>query len=279
MQLVRRPHERPIFVSVARDASERQKIDRMKSEFISTVSHELRTPLTSIRGSLGLVVGGAVGPVNESTLKLIGIAYTNSERLVRLINDILDIEKFESGSMRFDLQPHTVHSLLEQAVDTNRAYGEQLGVRLHLSPDSPDVLVNVDPDRFQQIMSNLLSNACKFSAAGAAVEIAAKLDGNALRISVSDDGPGIPLEFRSKIFGKFSQADSSDTRQKNGTGLGLSIVKAMVEKHNGSVTFDSTVGVGTTFHLTLPVAPARAFTSAATAAPPIALEADQRPCL
>ncbi|MEO8627886.1 MAG: PAS domain S-box protein, partial [Betaproteobacteria bacterium] len=255
MQLVRRPHELPMFISVARDASERKKLDRMKNEFVSTVSHELRTPLTSIRGSLGLIAGGAAGELSAQAKKLVAIAYNNSERLVRLINDILDMEKIESGNMRFDLQPHRVRPLLEQAVDATRAYGEQLHVSFKIVGEIPDLTILADSDRFMQVMANLLSNAAKFSPSPGVVEVRANRVGvarRAIRISVTDHGPGIPLDFRDKIFGKFSQADSSDSRQKGGTGLGLSIIKAIVEKHGGEVGFDSEIGSGTTFYVSFP---------------------------
>jgi len=257
MQLIRQAgDEHGLFISLTRSAVERKKIERMKNEFVSTVSHELRTPLTSIRGSLGLIAGGAVGELSEQAKKLVAIAHNNSERLVRLINDILDMEKIESGKMRFDMQLHRIRPLLEQAVEANRAYGEQLGVQFQIQAAVPEVVVPLDSDRFMQVMANLLSNAAKFSPSGGTVDIAAEQRDGAVRIYVSDDGPGIPEEFRSKIFGKFSQADASDSRQKGG-GLGLSIVRAIMEKHNGQVGFESQVGFGTTFHVSFPMAQER----------------------
>ena len=254
MQLIRQAgDEHGLFISLTRSAVERKKIERMKNEFVSTVSHELRTPLTSIRGSLGLIAGGAVGELPEQARKLVAIAHNNSERLVRLINDILDMDKIESGKMRFEMQPHRIRPLLEQAVEANRAYGEQLGVQFQIQAAAPDAVVLLDSDRFMQVMANLLSNAAKFSPSGGTVEIGVEQRNGAVRICVSDHGAGIPEEFRSKIFGKFSQADASDNRQKGGTGLGLSIVRAIMEKHNGQVGFESQVGSGTTFHVSFPV--------------------------
>ena len=252
MQIIRRPGETGMFLSVTRDASERKKIDRMKNEFVSTVSHELRTPLTAILGSLGLIAGGVAGELPEQARKLIEIAHTNGERLVRLINDILDMEKIESGKMRFDLQPQRIQPLLEQAVEANRAYGDRFGVRFEIRGEVPDRMVALDSDRFMQVMANLLSNAAKFSPHGGTVEIATEVRDRGVRINVIDQGPGIPEDFRDKIFGKFCQADASDSRQKGGTGLGLSIVKAIVEKHGGEVGFDTQLGSGTTFHVTFP---------------------------
>jgi PAS domain S-box-containing protein len=250
LQIVRRPGEDSLFVWISRDATERKKIDRIKNEFVSTVSHELRTPLTSIRGSLGLIVGGAAGELTEQAANLVRIAYNNSERLVRLINDILDIEKIESGKMRFELQPHRIGPLLALALEANRHYGEQLGVRFEVLGEIPDCVVSADSDRFMQVMSNLLSNAAKFSPSPGTVQIRTTRQEGALRIDVIDHGPGIPEDFRDKIFGKFCQADSSDTRQKGGTGLGLSIAKAIVEKHGGQIGFHTQIGIGTTFHVT-----------------------------
>jgi len=265
MQLVRQTgEEHGLFISLTRSAVERKKIERMKNEFVATVSHELRTPLTSIRGSLGLIAGGAVGELSEQARKLVSIAYNNSERLGRLINDILDMEKIESGKMRFELQPHRIRPLLEQAVEATRAYGEQLGVQLLLRGPLSDALVPLDSDRFMQVVANLLSNAAKFSPHGGVVEITTQHGDGSVRVLVSDRGPGIPEEFRSKVFDKFSQADASDTRQKSGTGLGLSIVKAIMEKHGGEIGFETEVGAGTTFYVTFP-APEVSETSASHA--------------
>lgn len=238
-------------IGVARDADERTRIERMKNEFVSTVSHELRTPLTSIRGSLGLIAGGAVGAVPEQVGKLVQIAHDNSERLMRLINDILDIEKIESGRMHFELRAHALPTLIAQALTTNAPYGEQWGVRFDTTGSMPEVEVLADGDRFMQIMANLLSNAAKYSPRGSVVSVAAVHIGTMIRISVHDRGPGIPEAFRSQIFGKFRQADSSDSRRKGGTGLGLSIAKALVEMHGGEIGFESAPTTGTTFHFTL----------------------------
>jgi len=240
------------FTGMVRDITERKKIDRLKSEFVSTVSHELRTPLTSIRGSLGLVLGGVTGELPAPSKNLLDIAYRNTERLVRLINDILDIEKIESGKMSFEMKPQYLMPIIEQAIETSRAYGDQYGVSFELVATLPEAKVYVDHDRLTQVMTNLLSNAAKFSQQNGRVEISVTSSQGKFRVSVSDHGEGIPDAFRSKIFQKFSQADASDTKKKGGTGLGLSITKAMIEQMGGSMGFDSQVGVGSCFYFELP---------------------------
>ncbi|HVY08433.1 MAG TPA: PAS domain S-box protein [Burkholderiales bacterium] len=253
MQIVRRPDEPGTFISVARDATERKKVDQLKNEFVSTVSHELRTPLTSIRGSLGLLAGGVVGELPAQARELVDVANANAERLIRLINDILDIEKIESGKMRFVMQPLALAQLMKTVLAENRGYGEQFGVRFVLRDPVPDVRIRADSDRILQVMANLLSNAAKFSPRNAEVEIGILVTSGSVRISVRDHGGGIPEEFRERIFAKFSQADASDNRKLGGTGLGLSIAKAIIEKHSGNIGFTSGTD-GTVFHFDLPLA-------------------------
>ncbi|WP_448561266.1 PAS domain S-box protein [Trichothermofontia sp.] len=238
-----------------RDITEQTRIERLKDEFVSMVSHELRTPLTSIRGSLGLILGGVSGDVPEQTRMLLEIAYKNSERLITLINDILDIEKIESGRIDFNLQPLELTPLLTQAIATNQTYADQFQVRLVLTETVP-VRVNADPDRLLQVLTNLLSNAAKFSPTGSVVEVSAqRLESRTdwVRVAVRDYGPGIPAAFIPHIFQKFAQADSSNTRQKGGTGLGLSITKAIVERLGGTIGFETEPGIGTTFYFDLPL--------------------------
>ena len=241
-----------MFTGIVRDITERQKIDRMKHEFVSTVSHELRTPLTSIRGSLGLIAGGAMGEIPSAVRQLIDIAYNNSERLVRLINDILDIEKIESGKISMTLQVQPIMRLIDQALEANRGYAEQYGVRFVITHRQDGNVVKVDSDRFMQVMANLLSNAAKFSPRGGVVSVGVVNVVGRVRVSVNDQGSGIPVQFRDKIFQKFTQADSSDTRKKGGTGLGLAICKALVECMNGSIGYDTQIDGGTTFYFDLP---------------------------
>jgi PAS domain S-box-containing protein len=240
------------FSSLGNDVTELKRIDRMKSEFVSTVSHELRTPLTSIRGSLGLVWGGVTGELPAQAKNLVGIAQSNCERLIRLINDILDSEKIESGKMSFELRPMELEPLLEQALAANEGFAEQHGVKLVMGRMESPVQVCVDSDRLIQVVTNLLSNAIKFSMPGSAVQVALRTDAGRARVEITDNGPGIPDEFRQRIFQKFSQADSSDTRKKGGTGLGLSISKAIIERMDGTIGFTTESQVGTTFFFELP---------------------------
>jgi PAS domain S-box-containing protein len=245
--------EQGLIYAVARDIEDQKQIERMKNDFISVVSHELRTPLTSIRGALGLLAGGVAGELPEKARTLLNIAAKNSDRLGRLINDILDIEKIESGKMGFRFAPQDVMGLLELAVESNRSYAEAYEVELRIAAGISDVRVWADADRFQQVVTNLLSNAAKFSPRGGVVEIAGtRASGGRVLISVTDHGRGISPEFQDRIFEKFAQADTSSTRQKGGTGLGLSISKAIVERHGGRIWFESEPGVTTTFFFDLP---------------------------
>jgi PAS domain S-box-containing protein len=245
--------DKRLFTGIMRDITERVKVERMKNEFISTVSHELRTPLTSISGSLALLVGGAIGELPDTFKQLIEIAYKNCERLILLVNDILDMEKINAGKMEMQMQPLKLIPLLEQAIEGNRAYGEQFKVSYLLANASPDVMIMVDMNRMLQVLANLLSNAAKFSPIGGKVWISVKQIGMHIRVEVNDNGSGIPEQFKTRIFQKFAQADSSDTRKKGGTGLGLSITKSIIENMGGSLGFDSQPNVLTTFFFEFPV--------------------------
>jgi signal transduction histidine kinase len=232
------------------------RLHKAKTEFVSTVSHELRTPLTSIKGSLGLVQSGVFGELPEAFKPMIDIAYNNSDRLVRLINDLLDIEKMEAGKMDFHLAPVDLAALLRQSVAENAGYALTHNVSFKLVEPLASVKVTGDKDRLLQVMANLLSNAAKFSPPQGVIEVGLTRQDGMIRISITDHGPGIPENFQSKIFQKFSQADSSDAGHKGGTGLGLSICRAIVERHGGTIGFTTREGVGTSFHFGLPEDPA-----------------------
>lgn len=239
-------------VAVVRDITERRRVAEMKDAFVSTVSHELRTPLTSIAGSLGLLAGGAAGELPDKAARLIGIAHSNSQRLVRLINDILDVEKLESGKLVMSMSPLDLRDIASRAIEGVRGYADQLGVTLSLAGGDA-APVRGDADRLIQVVTNLLSNAAKFSPSGGEVTVTVNPETRVARLSVADRGPGIPEEFRSRIFSKFAQADSTDTRAKGGTGLGLAIAREIAERHGGRLWFESAEGDGATFHLDLPL--------------------------
>jgi PAS domain S-box-containing protein len=241
-----------LVLSAIIDISERKRMERMKDEFVSTVSHELRTPLTSIAASLGLLLGGAVGDLPEAAARLIRIAENNSQRLVRLINDILDIEKIESGKIEFQFKRLEVRALVEQVIEASRGYADNFNTRVRLEAATAAAEVYADPDRLAQVITNLLSNAIKFSPAAGEVVVTVEQYSGTVRIAVRDHGHGIPSEFRPRIFQKFAQADASDARQKGGTGLGLSIVKQIVTRLGGTVTFEDATGGGTAFYVDLP---------------------------
>jgi len=234
------------------DLSERNRNEQLKDEFVANVSHELRTPLTSIAGALSLLVGNAGDTLPSATLRLLKIAQANSQRLVRLVNGILDIEKIESGKVVFVLKRVKARALAEEAIEANRGFAEGFGVRIRLDALADAGDLRGDPDWLLQVITNLLSNAIKFSPPGEEVVIGIEKRGENVRISVRDHGYGVPDDFKARIFGKFTQADTSDARQKGGTGLGLSIVKQIVTRLGGTVGFDDAPGGGAIFHVELP---------------------------
>ena len=249
--LEERVEQRTAALSQAMQDAERA--NRVKSEFLSTVSHELRTPLTAIAGSIGLLSGGALGPLPPAIQGMLDIAQKNSQRLTFLINDLLDMEKLLAGKLNFDMEGQELMPLVEQSLADNQAYAGQYGVRYVLAKRLDGVSVEVDAQRLQQVMANLLSNGAKFSPAGSIVSVEVCMHQGRVRVSVCDKGEGVPAEFQGRIFQKFSQADASDTRQKGGTGLGLAITRELVERMDGKVGFESEAGEGARFFFELPI--------------------------
>ncbi len=239
-------------VIVFRDITDRKETKRMKSEFISTVSHELRTPLTSIRASLGFITAGVLGDLPEKAARMADIAQKNTERLISIVNDLLDMDKIQLGRMDFRFAELDLHELAERSLASNQPFADECGVVFEFAGCPEGALVNGDSDRLEQALANLLSNAAKFSSHGKAVKVGVFADDERVRVSVSNQGPGIPDEFHDKIFERFSQADSSDARQKGGTGLGLAITKSIIEEHGGRIWFESSAGGETTFFFEIP---------------------------
>ena len=247
---------RRMFTGIVRDITERKRIEQLKSEFVSTVSHELRTPLTSIRGALGLVAGGRVGEISSEAKEMINIALNNSGRLVRLINDILDVEKIQPGKLDFEIQRLDLSRVIKDAKAANDGFALEHDSRIVLAGEPEPVLVYADSDRLAQVFANLISNAVKFSPAGEAVDIHTHMTADRVKVEVRDRGPGVPEKFEKRLFERFAQADGSDRRQNAGTGLGLSISKAIVERMNGTIGYEPAAGGGSRFYFELPIAKA-----------------------
>jgi PAS domain S-box-containing protein len=237
-------------VVVFRDVTQRREVDRMKNEFLSVVSHELRTPLTSIRGSLGLLATGSLVELTPQANRMVSIAVESSERLTRLINDILDIERIQSGSLPMNLVPQEARDLLEASASELGGLARSLDVRVEIGAAEGRVLA--DTDRIVQTLTNLLGNALKFSPPGGVVRLEATPGDGTVVFAVHDDGRGIPADKLDSVFERFEQVDSSDARQKGGTGLGLAISRGIVERHGGRIWAESTEHVGTTVRFSLP---------------------------
>ena len=242
------------IIAQGRDITQQLEADRLKQEFTLTLSHELRTPLTSIIGSLQLVNAGVVGDLNPDQAELTEVAERNAQRLLDLINDILDIEKIESGKFTMFPELMAMDELVGESMKLNQGFADRYKVRLVASGLAADVRVNADRKRLLQVMTNLISNAAKFSPSGGSVDIEMRqLNDKVVVISVGDRGSGIPEDFRNRIFGRFAQADSADTRAKGGTGLGLAICKRLIEMMNGTIGFSDRPGGGTNFWFELPL--------------------------
>ncbi len=242
------------IVEVARDITETKRQQQLKDEFIATVSHELRTPLTSILGAVGCLVGGAAGELPDAAARMLTIAMNNCRRLVGIVNDILDMEKIEAGKMRYDKRPLDVHALAVQVVEASQSFAADHGVALRMdgAADRGEVFsVFADSDRLSQVLTNLISNAIKFSPRETEVAVSIERRDETIGISVRDRGPGIPDDYKDRIFEKFVQVDATDRRRRGGTGLGLSIVKQIVEQLDGTIGFAPAPGGGTVFKLAL----------------------------
>jgi PAS domain S-box-containing protein len=241
-------------VVVFRNIDERLEIARVKEQFTSVVSHELRTPLTSIRGSLGLLDSGALGPLPEQGRRMVRIAVQNTDRLIRLINDILDLERIDSGVVELVRTPCDAEELVASA--TEAVLPIAVAAQVVLAVAAEPAALAADADLMIQTLTNLIANAVKFSAPGDTVRVSAERDGGEILFAVSDVGSGIPADNLESIFGRFEQVDASDSRRKGGTGLGLAICRSIVEKHGGRIWAQSVLGEGSTFSFLVPVAAA-----------------------
>jgi len=251
---VKREH---LLRELTTDAQKNQRVAEelaeLKSNFVSTVSHELRTPMTSVLGSLGLLKGLMSNQLPKNAQSLVDIAHNNTERLLSLVNDILDIEKASSGSIELSYETFDLMLFLNEAIKSNAGYAEQQKVSFSITEFPQETFINGDFAKLQQVMNNLLSNAAKHEPRGGIIEVSARREENNVRISIKDHGDGVPLAFQHKVFEKFAQADQSNTRKIKGTGLGLAIAKAIIDAHLGNISFVSTPGEGAEFYVELPV--------------------------
>jgi signal transduction histidine kinase len=239
-------------VVIFKDITERQIMDRMKDEFISVVSHELRTPLTSIRSAIGVLSSIGLDPTSSKSQRLLEIALDNSNRLVRLINDILDLERIKSGRVTMVKKSYNATEVMADAVEIMQGIADKAQIQLSVQPLA--VQVWIDRDRIIQTLTNIINNAVKFSPPHTSVKIAAQLIHNDLvRFQVADSGRGIPQKNLETIFDRFQQVDASDSRDQGGTGLGLAICRSIIQQHGGQIWVESTLGKGSTFYFTLPI--------------------------
>ena len=246
--------ERTMLLLLMRDITQRRQHERMKDEFVSTVSHELRTPLTAISGALGLLAAGTLGKFEPKQQQMLDIALQSSQQLNNLINDLLDIEKLVAGKMQLLSSPCQLQPILLQAMQRHLPLASQFGVEIDaLFPNPFHAQVNVDSNRIQQVLANLLVNAVRFSPVGSRVQLKAEINANRVRVSICDVGPGVPAEFEQRLFQKFSQADSSDSRAIGGTGLGLAISKELIERMDGFIGYQPNQPQGACFYFELPL--------------------------
>lgn len=246
------PQRTQLVWTLVEDISEQQRIQRAKSELVGVVSHELRTPLTALMGAVGLLAGTAGDRLDGQSRQLLQVALGNGQRLRQLVDDLLDFDRLVAGRLRFHLQCQPLRPLLDSTLDANATFGAERRVSLVLREPVPSVMVNVDGPRLLQVLGNLLSNAIKFSPTGDTVELHVEVDDACTRISVVDNGPGVPEAFRDRLFERFTQADSSDSRALGGSGLGLAIAKEMIERMGGSIHYRPAAGGGACFSIELP---------------------------
>jgi PAS domain S-box-containing protein len=240
------------YVVVAADIRERLRNEQQKDEFVTMVHHEVRAPLTAVRGAIGLLDGGVAGEMGERGKELVEIALRNSERMERLVNDILASRKLDSGRMQFHFEKAELMALVEQAVETTSSYAAKHDVRFEIEEMVPGAMVRVDPDRLIQVLTNVLSNAVRFSTEESVVSVKASRSDGFLRVAIADSGPGISEDFRDRVFEAFARGEHDDWRHRSGTGLGMSISKGIIEELGGSITFETEVGAGTTFFIDIP---------------------------
>lgn len=244
-------YNRRVLMQIIQDIARRDEINRMKNEFVAMVSHELKNPLTSLLGSIDLLAGGMIENLTPAASEMFMVAHESMERLIRLIYDVLDIEKMESGIISLDIRQTDIQKTVGQSVGEMKGLASERGVLL--IADAESFVIKADPDRVLQVLDNLLGNAMRYSPGGGEVRVMVRRQNGTALFSVSDQGPGIPAEFRSKVFQKFQQAQPTAGGKKQGTGLGLAICKAIVEGHGGKIWFETEEGKGTTFLFALPV--------------------------
>ncbi len=239
-------------MEIIKSENEKSKIAlKAKSEFLSTMSHELRTPLTSIKGSIDMVNSGVLGDSSTQIKSVMNIAERNCSRLVKLINEILDLQKIESGSMKYNFETQDVCGIVLDTIRSNQPYADKYGVTLSTFIESSDLFARVDQSRLEQVFTNIISNASKFSPPGGCVKVRMKAIESNIRIEFEDEGIGLSENDRDKVFDRFSQIDSSDSRKMGGTGLGMNISKAIIDAHDGILDYESGQGSGTLFYVEL----------------------------
>jgi len=241
-----------MLIYIKREQYQRQKAQQHKADFLSVVSHELRTPLTSIKGALSLITNGVTGEIPKKTEQISIMALGNADRLINLVNDLLDVQKIEAGKITLDLSKSNLSEQVNLAVQSIEGYGQQFNVKYQFTDLLPNTIVNIDENRFQQILNNLLSNAAKYGGNNNTVDINIIPFEGQVRISVTDYGKGIPESFQGLIFEKFSQHENQADQKVKSTGLGLHIVKRIVNLHKGSIDF-YTSDTGSTFYIDLPI--------------------------